>query len=107
LMKLRDSRKEKDHLAFLYLCHRSLGTPWEKSYKMAAALYLSNPDNVSLFGILIRDVGPDQNDLKKAAYRLANQCPEKTSISFYGIYLPEGSIRGLSNHAADVRNTAK
>jgi hypothetical protein len=99
LKKLRDSVKEKDHLAILYLGHRSPGTVWEKPYRAAAALYLKNPNHVSLIGILIRDVEPDKNDLENPAIRLGNNYPGATSIELYAIYLPIGAIPTLSKRA--------
>lgn len=107
LKHLRDSRKDKDYLVILYLGYRSPGTTWEKSYRAATARYLNNPDNVSLFGILIRDIEPDKKDLKSSAIRLGNKCPEKTSIELYAIYLPEGSIQTLSKRAGATRKTVK
>lgn len=116
---LRDNKEVKDHLV-RYLGHRILGTGWRYQYNKegasyvlvvlgdlhlvwqnqfleAASRYLADPTDVSLFGVLVRDVEPRASDLRNRAETLASDCPEQTSIELTAIYLPENSIPGIGN----------
>lgn len=94
LESLRDSLKVKDHL-MLYLGHRAPGSDWQHKYEEATSRYLHNPQDVSLFGVLVRDVEPKDGDLRDRAATLADGCPDTTSIELTAIYLPGKSISGI------------
>lgn len=119
LESLRDNKEVKDHLV-KYLGHRILGAGWrnhynkeeasyilvvlgelylvwQNQYEEAAYRYLADPTDISLFGVLVRDVEPKASDLRNRAKTLARGCPEQTSIELTAIYLPENSISGIGN----------
>lgn len=91
---LRDSSKVKDSLV-KYLGLHAQNATWLPVYKSAAAKYLADPTDVSLFGLLIRDVKPKSQDLNTRASALGSQCPKVTSIELRAIYLPEKTIPTL------------
>jgi len=102
LEDLRDSIRVKDSL-MKYLGHHADGTDWFPRYRSAAKRYLADPEDVSLFGILVRDVEPKQEDLASRAGNLAKGCPKGTSIELRAMYLPDGSIGTLAKRAAAAR----
>lgn len=67
---LRDSNNMKDSLV-KYLGHHAKGTDWFPHFKNAASRYIADPHDVSLFGIMIRDVTPKPEDLRERATALA------------------------------------
>lgn len=98
LESIRDSKDVKDDLV-KYLGHRTPGTECQNHYKEAAYRYLADSTDVSLFGVLVRDVEPRTHDLRNRAEVLASGCPAQTSIELTAIYLPENSIPGIGNRA--------
>ena len=87
--RLRDSTAAKDHLV-CYLAHRATDASWDATFRKAAAAYLAEPGDVSLFGLLIRDVTPKKEDLAGRTAALSKRCPAKTSIELRACYLPTG-----------------
>lgn len=75
-----------------YLGHRAVGAVWGDMYRTAARRYLSDTEDVSLFGVLIRDVPPHHNDLRARSQALCTACPPAMRIGLLAIYLPEESI---------------
>lgn len=102
LEDLRDSTPVKDSLA-KYLGHHANGTAWLPRYQSAAARYLANPADVSLFGVMVRDVEPRSEDLASRAVALASDCSSQISIELRAIYLPKKSINTLAQRVAKVR----
>ena len=102
LEDLRDSTGVKDSLV-KYLGHHANGKPWMLRFKSAAERYLTNESDVSLFGVLVRDVEPKSQDLASRAGTLASGCPEKTSIELRAMYLPKKSINTLAHRALKAR----
>ena len=94
LEALRDNPDTKDHLV-KYLGHRVTNAKWKKQYIQSTARYLANPADVSLFGVLVRDVEPKEADLSSRAKALATNCPRSTAIELIAAYLPVGSISGI------------
>lgn len=93
---LRDDVDLRDGL-IEYLTFRSPYAPWRGCFIQAVGRYLNNGRNdVRLYGVLIRDVSPDDRDLKNSVSRLINDCPAKMNITFIAIYLPEGRVKNLS-----------
>lgn len=92
---LRDDQCIRDELV-AYLAHRATRADWRDKYESAATRYLEDSTDVSLFGVLIRDVPPNCLDLRARAVALAEGCPPKTSIDLKAIYLPRGAISTLS-----------
>jgi hypothetical protein len=96
LEDLRDSKATRRALV-LYLGHHAMNAPWGSEYRTATSRYLANAADVSLFGVMIRDVNPDERDLRARAQGLANGCPTTTSIELIAIYLPSDSIDGIGH----------
>lgn len=99
---LRDSTEVKDSLV-KYLGHHAIGTDWFPHYQKAAERYLSDPCDVSLFGILVRDVEPKPEDLSSRVGGLARECPPTTTIELRAMYLPRKSIESLAQRAEKAR----
>lgn len=95
LEELRDSTPTKNQL-MLYLGHRAINATWQADFVQSAGRLLSDPCDVSLFGVLVRDVPPNELDLKTRTVRLTKSCPATTSIELRSIYLPVGAISTLA-----------
>lgn len=102
LKKLRDSTIMKDFL-FRYLVYRAQDAEWLPLFKSAAKRYFSNSSDVSLFGILVRDVEPKAKDISKLAEKLAVDCPPQTRIELRAIYLPLKSIATLAERTVKAK----
>lgn len=105
LEDLRDSMDVKDALV-RYLGHHATGADWFPRYREATTRYLRNPADVSLFGVLVRDVEPKPEDLGQRAQGLAERCPVETSIELRAMYLPKKSISTLVERAVRAREGA-
>lgn len=99
---LRDRREVKDDLV-RYLGHRAHNTAWKSRYQAAAGNYFRDTSCVRLFGLLVRDVVPHEDDLRVRVTSLANQCPAATAIELTTLYLPTGSIASLASRAVAAR----
>lgn len=78
-----------------YLGFRAINAPWQSQFVAAFQKYAINSSNVSTFGVLIRDVTPDQDDLRARINSLSRSCPGGMSIELVAVYLPAGKIYGL------------
>ena len=95
LTDLRDKRPLRDK-AVVYLGHRAIRSDWQGTYQNAAKNYIkTNGSGVTIFGVLIRDVLPNSEDLAASRQMLSENCPDKTMIELLAIYLPAGSIDNL------------
>ena len=92
---LRNHREIRDGLV-RYLGHRAGGAIWGERFRAAAAVYLNDTCEVRLFGVLVRDVLPHEDDLRVRVSALADGCPDAMVIGLIAIYLPPGSIANLS-----------
>jgi hypothetical protein len=99
LEDLRDSTATKNQL-MLYLGHRATHAAWQADFIQSSRRFLSDPADVSLFGVLVRDVPPNELDLKTRTARLAKNCPAAISIELRAIYLPTGAISTLAASVA-------
>ncbi len=88
----------KDHLV-RYLGHRAVGAAWADDFRQAATTYLQDHTDVSLHGIMVRDVCPNDLDLRTRCTALAKKRPTATSIVLRAIYLPKGAIKTLPSRA--------
>jgi hypothetical protein len=79
-----------------YLAHRAMQASWRDRFRSAAAVFFRNTKDVRIFGLLIRDVPPHQDDLRNRVDRLGLDCPVGMMIELIAIYLPESSIISLS-----------
>ncbi len=99
---LRDSTEIKSHIVVRYLCIRANGASWRPIYEAAAARYLANPCDVALFGVLVRDTVPSEQDVSSRAKSLSQGSPADTAIHIVVIYLPAGQIPKLPKQVADL-----
>jgi len=91
---LRDSAAVKDGLV-KYLGLHAPGRPWVATYRQAASRYIHDRSDVTIFGVLVRDVDPNHLDCSVRANELCQQCPGLTVIELLALYLPAGSIPTL------------
>ncbi len=99
---LRDSHRTKKSL-IRYLGHHAINASWWYMFKSATKRYLSSAlRDVAIFGVLIRDIEPNESDLSCCAKSLANGCPDLTSISLYALYFPENAISLLKDKAQEA-----
>jgi len=98
LVDLRDNRKIRDGL-MKYLGHRAKGASWQGRYQSASKRYLANSSDISLYGVLVRDVAPHKDDVRVCVEELAEDRPDGTEIELLGLYLPDGQISELANKA--------
>lgn len=94
LEDLRDSTEHKDALV-RYLGLHSVNASWIKFFRHAFRRYISSKTNVSIFGLLIRDVAPNPDDLSARTKSIANGCPQDSRIELIAIYLPSGAVPTL------------
>jgi len=100
---LRNRREVRDDLV-RYLGHRASAAAWRSRYQAAASIYLKNTHEVRLFGVLVRDVPPHEDDLRVRVDTLATGCPDAMTIGLIAIYLPPGSIATLSAKVVESRH---
>ncbi|MDH0382367.1 hypothetical protein [Comamonas aquatica] len=92
LEDLRDSQLTKQALV-RYLGFHATNALWQDKYKSAVKRFLkSRMTDIAIFGVLVRDVMPDGEDLRCRAEALAKSCPTDTTIHLYAIYLPLKSV---------------
>jgi len=100
---LKDDVKIEDDLV-LYLGHRATTASWKSRYQNAAQNYIQSKTNVRVFGFLVRDVKPNQDDLRTLVTRLAKDQHADMVIELLALYLPQSSIDQLSNKVVSSRN---
>jgi hypothetical protein len=98
LEDLRDNVKIRDGLV-KYLAHRAVNAPWADRFREASTHYIKCNTDVRLFGILVRDVIPHEDDLKVRVTKLSDGCPINTVIELLGLYMSAASIDSLSEMA--------
>lgn len=103
LEDLKDDVNIKDVLV-RYLGYRAANSSWEKQFKRAFSNYIQNRSNVRVFGFLVRDVAPNQNDLHTRVSKLAKNQHKDMVIELFALYLPQNSICQLSNKVVNSRN---
>jgi hypothetical protein len=99
--KLRDDQGTKNALV-RYLGFRAPQADWRDQYRTATSRFLADPNDVALFGVLIRDSAVDERDLKSRAAALAEDCPATTAIELRAKYLPNGSLKTLATRIGAV-----
>jgi len=100
---LKDNIKIKDDLV-LYLGYRAKTATWERYYQNAAKNYLRSKTNVRVFGFLVRDVSPNEDDLRVRVEKLSLDQHSDMLIELLAVYLPHNSISTLSNKVMNSRN---
>lgn len=94
LEDLRDRSKTRDDLV-RYLAHRASGQAWLSDFMAASKRYLKESPEIVLFGVMIRDVDPHEDDLRTRVDKLGEKCPDGTLVELFAIYLPKGSVSML------------
>lgn len=89
-----------------YLGHRAGTARWLARYMRAAGRYLRD-GSVQLYGILVRDVEPNQDDLRVRAEALVAGCPPETRIELLALYLPQDSLHGIGDQMVAWRAGAR
>ena len=102
LENLRDRASIRDGL-FKYLSHRAKDPVWIARFKQAGKRYLTDKSDVRIFGFLVRDVEPHNDDVRVRVEKLGNDCPGCTRIEILALYLPTGRIAGIGNAAVAAR----
>ncbi len=102
LEDLREEEAIRDDL-LRYLGHRAGSAPWRARFVHAGSRYLRNKSDIQLYGFLVRDVDPHQNDLRVRISGLAVGCPEKTRIELLALYLPHKSLDGIGETTISMR----
>ena len=95
LEDLRDKVGIRNDL-FKYLGHRANNAAWRDRFKAASKRYLNNTSDVQLFGVLVRDVEPNVDDVRVRVEKLGNGCPAGTQIELLALYLPIDAIGTLA-----------
>jgi hypothetical protein len=99
---LRDKPAFRDDLV-KYLGHRARNEPWHAKYRRAVIRYLRDSNDVCVFGVLVRDVAPHQDDLRVRVRKLGDVCPPNMVMELLAVYLPDGSISTLSEKVVRFR----
>ena len=99
---LRDNTSIRDDL-FLYLGHRAKGAAWMERFRRAGKRYLANKSDVRLFGFLVRDVSPHEDDVRVRVERLGQGCPDGTRIELLALYLPVSRLEEIGAVAVAAR----
>jgi len=103
LEDLKDDVKIKDDI-LRYLGVRAQGSSWKDRFKRAAKNYIQSETNVRVFGFLVRDVEPNQDDLRVRVTKLAEDQHADMVLELLALYLPQNSIGQLSNKVVSSRN---
>lgn len=102
LEDLRDKVGIRNDL-FRYLGHRAKNATWRDRFKAASKRYLNNTSDVQLFGVLVRDVEPNVDDVRVRVEKLGNGCPAGTHIELLALYLPTGAIGTLATQTLAIQ----
>lgn len=98
LEDLRDDFEIRKRL-MTYLGFRAARAPWQHDYQAASKRFLADNSDVQLFGVLIRDVPPDEKDIKARVRNLASNCPSGTAVELLALYIPIGEVSTLAKKA--------
>jgi len=103
LEDLRDNIGIRDDLV-RYLGHRAVNNaPWKQQFMEAAVRYFADKNDIQIFGLLVRDVDPHQDDLRTRVKYLAKGCPARMAIELLAIYLPKETIPNLCHMVTQSR----
>ncbi len=72
-----------------WLLPRVKNSPYKASYDTASSSFFnSNNKSVAIFGVLIRDTSPNENDLFSRGTALRNKFTQPTTCNLIALYLP-------------------
>jgi len=104
LEDLRDKSELRNDLV-KYLGHRAINASWKLKFQQAAIRYLKDSADVMVFGVMVRDVTPNQDDIRVRVEKLGSGCPQSMVMELLVIYLPEDAINTLSEKVVRFRAT--
>lgn len=102
LEDLRDRVEIRDDLV-RYLAHRATRASWKTRFIDAYKRYNDEHTDVSLFGVLIRDVPPNHEDLRVRVSALGSSWPTGMRAQLLAVYLPGGRIETLGSKVIESR----
>ena len=102
LEDLRDKAETRATL-FMYLAQRAPGQGWKSQFENATIRFLKDPNDVQIFGFLVRDVAHSKSDLRHCVKQLCSRCPAGMSIEVLALYLPQGRLAGIGVAAVTSR----
>lgn len=105
LEDLRDSQDLRNGLV-RYIAHRAHNASWRDRFQRVCSSYLRNTRDVCLFGVLVRDTPPHQDDLRARVTALGSECPAGMAIELTALHLPLGNISRLSARVVASRQKA-
>jgi len=94
MKNLRDDVLIRNRL-LAYLGYRAKNAQWKDSFKTATRKYLNDQMDISVFGVLVRDVLPSEKDLKRRVIQLSSGNRVPLEMEAIALYLPDGAIEGL------------
>ena len=94
LKALRDNQSIRDGLV-RYLLFKASSSSWHSRYQAAAKRYISDSTDVTIYGVLIRDVEPNPKDLHGPHQTLGKETPARTRLRLIAIYLPVESLSDI------------
>ncbi len=77
-----------------YMGFRANATTWKPRFESAFKSFAKG-SNYIIFGVLVRDVDPDEQDLRARCKALADGCPPSVTIELRALYLPRKVIVNL------------
>ena len=77
---------------------------WKTQFQNAAVRFLKDSNDVRIFGAMVRDVPPHEDDLRVRVDKLKKGCPANMEVELLVIYLPENGISILSEKVVQSRN---
>lgn len=89
-----------------YLAYRAKGASWGDRFRAAVCRYVSDNHDISIFGFMVRDVTPDERDLKNRVSDVASNTVGPR-IEFLALYLPEGKIATLPSYFSSSQRNGR
>ena len=94
LKALRDDQSIRDTLV-RYLLFKADSSSWLNRYQAAAQRYISDSTDVTIYGMLVRDVESNPKDLRGPHQALSQEAHARTRLRLIAIYLPVESLSDI------------
>lgn len=106
LQQLEDLRADRALQRFLVrnLLFRCAGQVRDR-FIAAVRRHTADPNDCRFFGVLVRDVLPDEQDLRHAVSHLGHDCPDVTRVEVLAIYLPPGHLDPVADDSTSDGGT--
>ena len=107
LQQLEDLRADRALQRFLVrnLLFRCAGQVRDR-FIAAVRRHTTDPNDCRFFGVLVRDVLPDERDLRHAVSHLGHDCPDVTRVEVIAIYLPPGHLDPVTDDSTSDGGTS-